>query len=264
MKVNKIDHEGLPTFEFFMDWFRLIKVNVVREFKSSMLRPLFFFVLAFYLFISGWLFFNYLASTPELTNLSLENSILRPFYANMNFVFMFLVPILTMKVYAEESKKRTLNLLLLSRLSKNQIVISKYISILMINCVFIALLTLFPLILSFSGNLNWDLVFSANLGLFLCCSFYSAAGIFFSSLTRNQVISALLSYVFLFSLMLFVFSAGATDNYVVSLILQYMSHLYHFEKMAIGLISNYGLVYFLSLITFFVVLTRFSLDSREW
>lgn len=246
------------------DWFRLLLIITKKETKSIVSRPLFFVVAAMYMLLSGWLFFNYLAANKEMTTLSIEVSVLKPLIGNINFVFLFLIPLLTMRSFSEEKKDSTIDLLLSSRLDKLQIVLGKFLSIFTIVAFFVAVLAVYPTILSFSGFSNWSMIISGFVGLLLTASCYIMAGMFFSSLTNNQIISALLSYVFLFSMMLLIFSSQSTSNYLVAQILQYVSYLFHFEQFATGLVPFYSFLYYGSFVGIFGMMTFYSLKSREW
>lgn len=245
-------------------WLRLLQVISFKELKAIITRPLFYVVTSMYMLLSGWLFFNYLAAAKDMTTLSVETTVFRPLFGNMNFVFLFIIPLLTMRSFSEERKDKTLDLLLSSRLDKGHIIAGKFVSLFTIVAVFVGILAVYPLILSFSGFENWSMVFSGLLGLLLTASCYIVAGLFFSSLTDNQIISALMSYVFLFFCMLLIFSAQSTTNIIVAQILQYLSFLFHFEQFASGLIPSYSFVYYASFLGFFVYLTYYSLKQREW
>lgn len=246
------------------NWLSLMTIISMKELKAIITRPLFYVVTSMYMLLSGWLFFNYLAAAKDMTTLSVETTVFRPLLGNMNFVFLFIVPLLTMRSFSEERKDKTLDLLLSSRLDKVQIIAGKYLSLLLIISIFIGVLAVYPLILSFSGFENWSMIFSGLFGLVLTASCYIITGLFFSSLTDNQIISALMSYVFLFFCMLLIFSAQSTTNIIVAQILQYLSFLFHFEQFASGLIPSYSFVYYASFLGFFGYLTFYSLKQREW
>lgn len=247
-----------------MNWMKLLKLVTMKEIKSIVTRPLFFIVMALYMLLSGWLFFNYLAASKDVTTLSIEMSVLKPLFGNMNFVFLFLIPILTMRSFSEERKDKTLELLLSSRLGKEQIILGKFLALFFILLLFVMVLAIYPFMLSLSGFENWSIVLSGLLGLLLTGSCYIFAGLFFSSLTDNQIISALLSYVFLFFCMLLIFSAQSTENVIVAQMLQYLSFLFHFEQFASGLVPSYSFVFYTSFFGLFGCATYYSLKQREW
>jgi ABC-2 type transport system permease protein len=245
---------------FFKDWWSLVK----KELKDAFLSPLIYILAALFSLIMGWLFFNYLIGSKELTEQSLTESVLIPLFGNMNFIFIFLAPLLTMRSIAEEKKQHTLELLLTSRLSHLQIVCAKLISTLVMAVFMLSLTLVFPIVLAFSGYGHWGVVISAYLGIVLCVLCYLSVGLFASSLTDNQIVAALLTFSLLLGLMLFVLTANATDNYIVSQICEYLSLSFHLEGFVKGAIKSFDVFYFFSFSGFFIYLTTLSLDARRW
>ena len=117
----------------------------------------------------------------------------------MTFVFLIAVPILTMRVLAEERKQKTDQLLLTSPVSVSGIVMGKYLALVTIYAIPIAVLATYPLIMSKFGTVAFGSAYTALLGFFLLGSANIAIGVFFSAITESQVISAVLSFVFLFA-----------------------------------------------------------------
>ena len=117
----------------------------------------------------------------------------------MTFVFLIAVPILTMRVLAEERKQKTDQLLLTSPVSVSGIVIGKYLALVTIYAIPIAVLATYPLIMSKFGTVEFGAAYTALLGFFLLGSANIAIGVFFSAITESQVIAAVLTFVFLFA-----------------------------------------------------------------
>ena len=117
----------------------------------------------------------------------------------MTFVFLIAVPILTMRVLAEERKQKTDQLLLTSPVSVSGIVIGKYLALVTIYAIPIAVLATYPLIMSKFGTVELGAAYTALLGFFLLGSANIAIGVFFSAITESQVIAAVLTFVFLFA-----------------------------------------------------------------
>ena len=118
----------------------------------------------------------------------------------MTFVFLIAVPILTMRVLAEERKQKTDQLLLTSPVSVSGIVMGKYLALVTIYAIPIAVLATYPLIMSKFGTVAFGSAYTALLGFFLLGSANIAIGVFFSAITESQVIAAVLTFVFLFAL----------------------------------------------------------------
>lgn len=235
-----------------------------KELKDSFQGSLIYILGGLFSLISGWLFFNYLIASKELTNQSLLQSVLFPIFGNLNFIFIFLAPLITMKVFSEEKKLHTIELLLTSNLKHSQIILGKFLAVAIIVFFLLSLTFVFPIILSFSGYTHWSVVFTSYLGLYLSILCYISVGIFASSLTDNQVVAALMGFCLLLGLMLFVLTANATNNYILGQIFQFVSVPYHFEGFLRGAIRTPSIVYYLSFGGFFLYLTHLSLESRRW
>jgi ABC-2 type transport system permease protein len=235
-----------------------------KELKDAFLSPLVYILAGLFCLMMGWLFFNYLLAAKELTQNTMEQSVIVPIFGNMNFIFLFLAPLVTMRSFAEEKKLKTLELLLTSRLSHLQIILGKFLSS-TISIVFMLSLTIiFPIILSLSGYSNWPIVVSNYVGTLFSIMCYISVGLFASSITENQVVSALLGFCLLLGLMLLVLTGNAVHNMVLAQMLQYFSVPFHFESFSSGAIRSYNFVFFLSFIGFFSFLTHLSLESRKW
>ena len=117
----------------------------------------------------------------------------------MTFVFLIAVPILTMRVLAEERKQKTDLLLITSPVSVSGIVMGKYLALVTIYAIPIAVLATYPLIMSKFGTVAFGSAYTALLGFFLLGSANIAIGVFFSAITESQVIAAVLTFVFLFA-----------------------------------------------------------------
>ena len=117
----------------------------------------------------------------------------------MTFVFLIAVPILTMRVLAEERKQKTDQLLLTSPVSVSGIVMGKYLALVTIYAIPIVVLATYPLIMSKFGTVAFGSAYTALLGFFLLGSANIAIGVFFSAITESQVIAAVLTFVFLFA-----------------------------------------------------------------
>lgn len=239
-------------------------VLVRKELKDAFSSPLIYILSGLFSLIMGWLFFNYLIASKELTEQSLTASVLINIFGNMNFIFIFLAPLLTMKSIAEEKKQHTLELLLTSRLSHLHIVLAKLISSFCLACFMLSFTLVFPIILAFSGYSHWGVVFTSYMGIMMCVWCYLSVGLFASSLTENQIVSAILGFTILLGLMLFVLTANASDNAILSQLLQYFSLSMHYESFVKGAVKSFDVFYFISFSGFFVYLTHLSLDSRRW
>ena len=247
-----------------MRFFVGIWILARKEIKDSMNSPFIYILGALFSLIMGWLFFNYLALNKDLTRQSLHYTVFIPFFGNMNFIFLFLAPMMTMRLFSEEKKLHTIDLLLRSRLEHLQIILGKFCSALLSTLFLLSLTFIFPLVLSFSGYSNWSVVMTSYGGIVLSIMCYLAVGLFASSLTENQIVAAFLSFCILMGIMLLVITTNATNNQFISRIFYYISTPSHFESFTSGSFQSYDLVYFVSFIGFFFYLARLSLERRDW
>jgi ABC-2 type transport system permease protein len=243
---------------------RKTMILVKKELKDSFFSPLIYILTSLFCFMMGWLFFNYLLQAKSLTSATMTQAVITPIFGNINFIFVFLCPLITMKSFAEERKQATLDLLLRSELSEMQIIIGKFLSMLVLVLFMLSFTFIFPIILAFSGYSDWGVVGSSYLGVVLSVMAYLSVGLFCSSLTDNQIVASLLTFCFLLGSMLMVISANATDNYLLSLLVQYTTVPFHYEGFVKGLIRSYSVVYFISYLSFFFLLTKKSLQARQW
>lgn len=205
-----------------------------------------------------------------------ETSVLAYGFAEMTtlfslgpYVFMFLIPAITMRSFAEEKKAGTMELLLTQPVTDLQLIVGKFLA-----AWAIVLFALLPtLIYYFSvyqlgspvGNLDSAGIFGSYIGLLLLGGVFTSIGILASSLTDNQVIAFILAVFLCFMLFtgfgsLAALDAGGSVGYVV----QQLGILYHYEAMSRGLIDSRNLVYFLTVMMLMILLTQLVLNRRRW
>jgi ABC-2 type transport system permease protein len=242
----------------------MIKAILKKELKEMFSSPLIYVLAGLFCFMMGWLFFNYIQQAKNLSTASMAQAVITPLFGNINFIFVFLAPLISMRSFAEEQKQHTLDLLLTSKLTLWQIVWGKFLAQFCMIAFMLVFTFIFPMILSFSGYNDWGVVLSSYLGVVLSVMAYLAVGIFCSSLTDNQIVAALLTFCCLLGSMLLVITVNATNNYIFAMMVQYLTIPFHYEAFSRGVIRSYSLIYFVSLIGFFFMLTIKSLQSRKW
>ena len=247
-----------------MSFFNGLLLLTKKELKEVFSTPLIYILTGLFSLIIGWLFFNYLLLSKDLTKLSLAQTVVNPIFGNMHFLFIFLAPLLTMRSFAEEKKNQTLDLLLRSRLNAGQIILTKILSSFLASFFMIAFTLVFPLILWLSGYREVGIILTSYVGLALTILCYVSVGVFASSLTENQILSAVMSFCIILGIMLLVMSSNASHNPMVGEILSYISVPYHYEPFIRGMIRSFDLVYVGSFVGFFAYLTSLSLESRNW
>jgi ABC-2 type transport system permease protein len=185
------------------------------------------------------------------------------------WVFMFLIPAITMRSFAEEKRTGTLELLLTKPISDTQIVLAKFFAGLIL-----VVVALIPTLIAFAsvhflgnpvGNVDSGGTWGSYVGLLFLGVSYVAIGTFASSITSNQIVSFLVA-AFLCFLAYSGFEQIGTFNLFGSFddMLIRVGMSYHYESMSRGLIDTRDLVYFICLISIFIILTRTVLQSRKW
>jgi ABC-2 type transport system permease protein len=186
----------------------------------------------------------------------------------MLMVMMFLTPILTMRVFSEEFKQRTDQLLFTSPIKVTGIVLGKYMSALMVFVCLLFLTLLWPLTISVLGKNNMAEVLGNYVGILAIGSAYIAIGVFISSLTENQVVAAVGSlglFIFLYlleSLATFFFSRGVLPEFLLRSIL-FTSISARYKPITWGILELHNIVFFFSLTALFVFFTVLSLEKRR-
>jgi ABC-2 type transport system permease protein len=205
-----------------------------------------------------------------------ETSILEDRYAHMDtlftvgpFVFIFLIPAITMRTFAEERKGGTIELLMTKPLTDWDIILGKFFA-----CFLLVALALLPtLVYYFSisalgnppGNIDTSGVIGSYIGLILLAGVFCSIGIFASSITPNQIVSFILAAFFCFLLFSGFDSLASLNVWSEStLLIKQFGILYHYESLSRGLIDTRDLIYFVSLTSLILLVTRIVLGARSW
>lgn len=247
-----------------------------KELRSYFVSPIAYVVLTGFLLLGGWFFFNLLARfdfllsiysamrNPEAqARLNLNDFVMAPLLHNLSVVLVILIPVITMRTFAEERRTGTYELLMTSPLSISEIVAGKFLGVVAFLIVMLGLTGIYPLILLMYGNPEVGVIAAGYLGLFLLAIAFAGVGLLTSSLTENQIIAAVSCLVVL--LLLYVISWPAeTSGAVLGAILKYLSLTEHFGEMVKGIIQTKDLVYFASVIVLALFLTHRSVESVRW
>ena len=176
-------------------------------------------------------------------------------------LMLAIMPLLTMRSFAEERQNHTLTLLRAAPVSATQIVLGKFLALELFILCLIALISLMPLSLILGTSLDIGQLMSALLGLFLLLSSFAAAGLFLSSLTKHAMMAALAGFGFLLILALLHFAGTRTDR--PSELLVYLSHFSHYLSFVNGIIDSRDVLYYLLFITTFLALSVRKLDNER-
>ena len=233
-----------------------------REVASFFLSPVGYVFLCIFVFLSG--FFFTMSILPQSANIMPAVN-----YADtlgtMTFTLLFVVPILTMKLLSEERKNGTDILLMTSPVSIVGIVGGKYLAAVFEFLVGLIITMIYPIILSFFTKMDINVIFTGYVGIFLIGATFIAIGLFASSLSKNQITSAILGFCFL--LVLWVFEglkallnlSEAGQKFLDSFLV-----LKKYDEFSAGLFDIGAVIFFISFIFLFLVLTFRTIEKRRW
>jgi len=192
----------------------------------------------------------------------LETSV-RGFLDTGSMVLLLLAAVLTMRLIAEERKIGTLELLLTAPVRDSEIILGKFLGSLGILTVMLALTLYYPLLLVIFGDPDIGPIFSGYLGLYLLGGTCLAVGLFASSVTSNQVVSAVIAGGILFALW-FVSMAASFLPEAIAEVINFFSLSYYFPDFVTGIIDTRGIVFYISIAVLFLFLAIRSLENSRW
>ena len=251
----------------------MIGVIALRELKSFFKSPLAYVIAGIFALTMGWIFFNLLVEyVDKLQNLpgsqdgqwGFINAVVLKLFGNINFMFLFLSPIITMRLFAEDKRENTIDLYYAAPISDYQIVLGKYLAAVLMGIFLLATTLIFPFVFQSAHFENFSFIYTGYLGLVLNIFCYFSVGLFASSLTNNQIIAALVSFVMIMALWILNWAAQVTSNYILVEIFQYISLVSHFEMLAKGKVNTSDFIYYFSFVTFFIFSTKKVIESRNW
>jgi ABC-2 type transport system permease protein len=192
-----------------------------------------------------------------------QEATLRDVFKVMEFLFVFIIPLLTMKTFAEEKASGTMEFLMTTPTTNTAIVFGKFLGSFIFLTLIMFLTSVYYFIIEFFGTPDRIAVLTGYFGVWLEGAMFIAIGLLISSLTRSQIVAAICSYIILFmlyfSFSFIQYTQGAAETFV-----RYIATLAHAENLAAGLITVSDLVYYFSIIIFCLVLTRLSIENRLW
>jgi ABC-2 type transport system permease protein len=226
-----------------------------KELRSYFNSPVAYIVIVVFLVILGWFF----TSGIFIANISS----LRTVFETTPFLLLFFAPAITMRLISEEKKSGTLELLLTKPVKEYEIIVGKFLAAWILY--FFALLpTLsYYVTVSLLGTLDLGPVIGGYLGLLLVGAVFLAVGVFGSSITENQVVGFIVSFLIVFVL----FMLDKILLYVpasLASVLEYLSVDYHFSNIARGIIDSRDVLYYVSAIMLTLLLGTVSLQKRRW
>jgi ABC-2 type transport system permease protein len=251
-----------------------VNAIIAKELRSYFVSPVVYVVGAVFLLIVGLLAYLYIvfagAQAIQLMQMqgqaaiNLNDLVFRNLFSSIRFVLLIILPILTMRLFAEERKLRTFEFLLTSPIGLNEIVAGKFMSVFLVFLGLLGLTGLIPLVLSLFSDFDWYPVMTGYLGLALLGALFLSVGILASALTENQIVAAFVSFGLLLVLWLMAGWGSLLGDTMAGQAISYLSFMEHYDHLVRGLIDTKDLVYFFSALILMLFLTHRVVDSARW
>jgi ABC-2 type transport system permease protein len=247
----------------------VIVLDIARiELRRMFQLPLAWVILAAVQFLLAIFFYVLLSRYLEATQLTAGRGLTEIVVGGTlqigGIVMLLVSPFLTMRLFSEEQRSGTLDLLLSSPVSLVELVLGKFLGVLMFLCVMLAMVSLMPLSLLAGTSLDMGQIVTGFLGLGLLMAAFAAVGLFMSTLTEQPAVAAVASFAALFVLWI-IHIAGHAGSERMAALFAYLSLLRHFDGLLSGFFSTVDVAYFLLLIATFLALAVWRLDSvRTW
>ncbi len=247
----------------------MIHTIAAHELRRLMLSPLAWVILALIQFLAALQFLNsveeFMLNQPRLINYDnppgVSDWVVAPVFADVAFMLLMVVPIITMHSLSAEQRDKTMSLLWSAPVSMTEIVLGKYVGTLYFLLIMVSMVCVMPISLVFGTSLDMGKLFAGACGLFLMLAAFAAAGLFVSSMTNSPAVAAVASFFLLFALwLMFWINSGGQE---LAEVLAYISLLNHFVPLLQGSINTANVTYFILFAVTFLVFTIRRLDIRR-
>ncbi len=252
---------------------RNVWVILRKELRSYFVSPVAYLLLAMFAVIFGFFFWNILGyfvregmesmMRGQTFPMNLNERVIRPLLSNISVVGLFLIPLITMRLFAEEKRTGTIELLATSPITDLQVILGKWLAAMILYGGMLLLGAVNFVFLFRYGHPDWKPLAIGYLGLLLQAGALLALGAFISTLTKNQIIAG--AVTFALSLLLYILEwVTGFDTSTSARVISYMSIITHFESFSKGLLDSKDAIFYVSLIFLGLFLTSRSMESLRW
>ncbi|MBD3184672.1 ABC transporter permease subunit [Candidatus Poribacteria bacterium] len=231
----------------------------LREMRNYFVSPIAYVALIVFTLLTGYFFAAYFNMATRYEG----EANLRMLFHNMSITMLFLAPLITMRLLAEEKKSGTIEVLLTSPVTDAEVVIGKFAASMAMFIIMLILTFLCPLFLMIYGNPDIVPMIVGYLGLILLGGAFMSLGVVTSSLTDNQIVAALISFVMLLGLWVIGWMSTTVGSQVGK-ILSYISLMEHFDDFSKGVMDTKHVIYYISFTVFCLFLAIKSVQSAKW
>jgi ABC-2 type transport system permease protein len=247
-----------------------------RELRSYFVSPIAYAVISFFAFAFGFMFLVYvwgfldqvekMGANPMMgmQTPNVNQMLIRPLIMQLGVIWLFLLPMVTMRTYAEEKRSGTIELLLTTPLTDVQIILGKFLGALGLYAAMLAATLPAIAVLFAYGNPDWPPVVATYLGLLLFGASFIAFGLWISSMTQNQIVAGVATFMLLLLLLLVGWVRDFTTSPFVLQVISALSIYEHLDDFTKGIIDTRHIAYYVSVIVFGLFLTARSVDAERW
>jgi ABC-2 type transport system permease protein len=244
-----------------------------KELKSYFASPIAYGLMAFFAVISGYFFYVYVAIFVERSiqsqmmgrgmPMDVNEWVVRPMLMNLSVIGLFIIPMITMRLFAEEKRSGTIELLATSPVRDIEVIIGKWLAAVALYAAILALSAINVAVLYLYGKPDLMPILTGYLGLLLQGGTLLAIGTFISTTTRNQIIAG--TATFAVCLLLWVLDwVSSYETAAWAKVISYLSVVTHFEPFAKGVIDSKDVIFYVTVIFFGLFLTSRSMESLRW
>jgi ABC-2 type transport system permease protein len=242
-----------------------------KELRSYFASPIAYILIGFFLLPFGVFFYlyldNFVKQSMQMAQyggaVNVNQQVIRFVLQNASVIILFIMPMITMRTYAEEKRSGTIELLLTSPLTDLEIIFGKFLGALGLYAAMLAVTLLDIALLFFFGRPEWRAIAAGYLGLVLLGGCFVSLGLLISSLTKNQIVAGVVTFAVFLMLWIVNWTADQSGP-TMRAVLNHLSIIDHFDDFARGVIDTKHIVYYLSFIAFGLFLTAKSVDSERW
>ncbi|HET9489503.1 MAG TPA: ABC transporter permease subunit [Methylomirabilota bacterium] len=245
-----------------------------KEMRLYFTSPIAWVILTIFTLITGYFFYSIfayytLASMQSMMNpmmareMNVSDSVLRPLFSNISVILLLLMPLVTMRLFAEERRSGTIELLLTYPVRDGAVLVGKYLAAVAMYGVMLALTLVYPAMVLYFTPVEWGVLATGYLGLLLMGATFLAVGVFASSLTENQIVASIIT----FGVLLIFWVIGWSADYAGGMwgrVLSHISLLEHFDSFAKGVLDTKDILYYVNFTIVALFLTLRSLEARRW
>ena len=242
-----------------------ILANLSREFRAYFFSPLAYVVAALLLLINGvvfWLIVSFLNDPRSQVGAPLELFFGGTIYFWL--ILLFIAPVLTMRLLSEERRSGTIEVLMTAPVTEGQVVVGKYLASVLFYMFLWLPTVMYPLLLAYYSEVDWGPVVAGYLGVVGIGGLFLSIGLFASSLSRSQLVAAVLTFAMLIPLFTFGLLENLFSDEILLRVLSYLNLWQHMDEFSKGIVDTRRLVYYISASVLFLFFSARALEAREW